>query len=433
MADLGNTAAAATHNVTSNMPGATEEQRKLFSKFGIGTKALAGKVGNSIGSAHSKNSPSPSKRSRSDNTESPPTGTTSASTPETVKQKELHDFIESMAGTGSDLTPVKKLAEIFQATLNTMNSKNNDNGNAAENSKTKTKGRGRGRNTRNGNDSGATGNSDRDTSKLSVEQRLSRIEGQITKHAKVLSFHDTALRLDRRENQLAIEMQFGAWIDTSLDAARLEWVNTLPKADGGDWVEHPEGPWRECAWKLFTSLVNYGLLSLAKIEHPTKQWEAATHTFVDAPADAATSTVSDEVVMGGNGTSGPGWTLVNGKRETISTATSLDEYTTALTDVHTMSSNVRTVQRFYKLKLANKENDDGTTSEPEHSIWILRIDKASTRGRNVLSAMDALKELDMYVHLFDGSLRADHAPKSRLIKEIERTFMPAKGNKAKKD
>jgi hypothetical protein len=119
----------------------------------------------------------------------------------------------------------------------------------------------------------------------------------------------------------------------------------------------------------------------------------------------------------------PGDKVVNGKRVKTDTVTSLDEYVTAIEHVDTMSSNLRAVQRFYKLKLASKELEDGTIEEPEHNIWILRIDKASSKGRNVLHALWALSEMDMYTHLFDGSLRADHAPKSRLIKEIERTFM----------
>ena len=74
----------------------------------------------------------------------------------------------------------------------------------------------------------------------------------------------------------------------------------------------------------------------------------------------------------------------------------------------TMFRTSKSIQRFYVLKLGE---------EKEWCTWIMRIDRTHSWGRLTLKSLSALAD-DMFLENLEADFRTDHAPKSKLAKEL---------------
>jgi len=392
-ATTGKSAAAAADNVMSGMsfkiPGLTAEQQKIYQSFGVGNGKAVSKT-LSEGSAV--------KKAKS----SSPVASTTSSTISTIDSSTkgsnaggLTDFIGKFSADKANNT----IVELARAMQNDLG-KNKPKGGG--------KGNGRANKSKSGNrpPNGSAAEGD-------LTQRVRWLENQMGKHAKILSFHDTALRLDRKEQQHCIEYVKNNWLDQEMEKVYAGWKSTLPKPDeDGAWVDHPLGPWKEVAYKTFCSLIQRACIAFAVKEHPGIYYcekSCALRALPPVELSAADTEMSNAESL---------------KRcANASATTTLDIYEAAIEFTNTMSTNYKSVQRFYKLKLMPAAPvAEGEVAPEEKAIWVIRVDRAVSHGRAILTSLFSLAEHDLLMHTFEGTVRGDHAPKGRLIKEVERTI-----------
>jgi hypothetical protein len=385
------TSAAANSVISSlNIKGLSDAQKKLLNDFSkttgkahthTVTRPSATSLPNgSTGAGDGSNA----KRQRA-GVNSPSTETT-ASTPNSATPTAIRDFINKMDNGGDTSGTVKELAQIFEQTVKAISDSNGDSGPPKASPGGNNNGGRRNRN--NNRDTGnkpGNANSERkplrDVTSLSVQQRLSWLESQMNKHARIICQHDMSLRLDKKENQHGIELARGGWIDKSLDEAHITWKKLLPVSEPGEWSEHPLGVWRDFSFQTFAALFEKTIIHLALREYPDYVFDDDIREFVLKPEDETKTAMSADDTD----------THDKSKKRVVpddGATVEFGEYLQALNHVQALQDNKKALHRFYKLKVGPVEKkEDGTRTGSDSSIWIIRCDRASSKGRNILSAL----------------------------------------------